>query len=267
MNVLLTGASGGIGKAVAEFLIVKGVNVYAIDLAEAKFNSESLKFFNADITNKDQLVQIFNELKADSVIFDAIVNVAGIFYIDSFTEIPFENLEKIFNVNLFGAININKIFYPILRKNGKVIITTSEVAPLDPLPFNGIYSTTKTALDCYSQALRQELNLLGQKVITVRPGAFNTSLSQGALIKTKELTDKTTIFKKQSVKFYGLVKMFMGTPSNPKKIAKLYYKAITSKGNKIIYKKHTNILLKLMNILPKRLQCFIVKRLLKTKSK
>ena len=164
-----------------------------------------------------------------------------------------------------GAVLVNKTFHPLLKKDGRIIITTSEVAPLDPLPFNGIYSVSKSALDAYAQALRQELNLLGQKVITVRPGAFNTSLAQGSLVKTKELTDKTVLYKKQSVKFYGLVKMFMGTPSNPDKIAKIYYKAITKKRPKIIYKKHINPLLKLMNILPKRMQCFIVKSLLKTK--
>ncbi len=264
MNVLITGALGGIGRAVTNYYISKGVNVYALDVLD-NCDVESVKYFKADITDKNSLNEIYDKISASGVILDAIVNVAGIFFIDSFIEIKEENLKKIFDINLMGAMLVNKTFYPLLGKTGKIIITTSEVAPLSPMPFNAIYNTTKTALESYAKGLRQELNLLGQKVITIRPGAFNTSLSQGALVKTKELQEKTTLYKKQSYKFYRLVKGFMGTPKNPVKIAKTYYVALTSKKNKIVYKKNTNKLLKLLSIFPDRLQCFIIKLVLKPK--
>lgn len=265
MKVLITGVCGGIGKAVAEYFLDKGAFVYAFDLGEKPIENKCFYYQKADVTDVNLLNDLKEKYLLDGVSFDAIINIAGIFIIDSFIEAPFEQLQKIFNVNLFGAINVNKVFYPLLNKKGKILITTSEVAKYAPMPFNGIYNTTKTALDSYAQSLRQELNLLGQKVVTIRPGAFNTSLSRGALEKTKELTDKTILYKKQSHKFYNLVKMFMGKPASPSKIAKTYYKAVVSKGNKTVYKKHTNFLLRLMSILPHRLQCFIVKLLLKTK--
>ena len=68
---------------------------------------------------------------------------------------------------------------------------TSEVASLDPMPFNGLYNVSKTALDSYSQALRQELNLLGQVVITIKPGSIETPLSEGSLVDTKNLAENT----------------------------------------------------------------------------
>ena len=71
-----------------------------------------------------------------------------------------KNLKKFmyncFSNNFSYIIKFNKL----LKENGRIIITTSEVAPLAPMPFNGIYNVTKTALDSYSQALRQELNLI-----------------------------------------------------------------------------------------------------------
>lgn len=264
MNVLITGALSGIGRAVTNYYTLKGVNVYAIDLLDT-CDIKCANYYKADITDTSALNKVYQDLVNKNIILDAIVNVAGIFFIDSFIEIDEGSLKKIFDVNLMGAILVNKTFYSLLNKKGKIIITTSEVAKLSPMPFNSIYNVTKTALDSYAQGLRQELNLLGQKVITIRPGAFNTSLSSGALTKTKELADKTILYKGQSYKFYHLVKTFMGNPKNPNKIAKIYYKALCSKGNKIVYKKNTNLLLKLLNIFPDRFQCFIIKLLLKRK--
>ncbi len=264
MNVLITGALGGIGRAVTNYYILKGVNVYALDVFDNS-DIQGVNYYKADITDKNSLSLIYNDLLNKNVVLDAIINIAGIFFINSFIEIDDTKLKKIFDINLMGAMLVNKTFYNLLSKKGKIILTTSEVAPLSPMPFNSIYNVTKTALDSYSQGLRQELNLLGQKVITIRPGAFNTSLSQGALVKTKELAENTTLYKEQSYKFYKLVKTFMGKPKTPDKIAKLYYKALVSKGNKIVYKKNINLLLKLLGILPDRLQCFIIKIMLKPK--
>lgn len=265
MNVLLTGATGGIGKAVAEHFSQNGHTVYALDVVQKPFNGANVRFFQADVTDELALQTIKNTLIAEGVALDAIVNVAGVFDIDSFLEIPTEKLKKLFDVNLFGAMYVNKVFHPLLKKNGRILVTTSEVAPLQPLPYNGIYGVSKTALDCYTQALRQEVNLLGQKVITIRPGAFRTPLAQGALEKTRELTEKTTLYKQQSSKFYGLVKTFMGNPKPPEQLAPVYQKALTAKRPKLVYTKHANPLLILMNICPKRLQCWLVKMLLKTK--
>ena len=263
MKVLITGGSNGIGFAVTEYLAKQGIEVFVCDLKEGEFTSENIKFFKMDVTNLDEIKAVCNTLKEQGEKLDAIVNVAGIFEIDSLIEIPDEKLRKLFEVNLMGAMFVNKTFHSLLKPNGRIILTTSEVACLQPLPFNGGYTITKSALDCYAQALRQELNVIGQKVVVIRPGAFNTNLSRGSLEKTKELTEKTVLYKNQSVKFYKLVKFFMGTPSSPEKIVKTYYKAITKKHPKLVYKKRANVLLKLMNILPQGLQCSLIKNILK----
>ena len=181
----------------------------------------------------------------------------------SLVEDDFANIKKVIDVNLLGTMLVNNVFHSLLKKEGRVIIVTSEVASLDPLPFNGLYSVSKTALDSYSQALRQELNLLNQKVITIRPGAIETPLSQNSLVDTESLAAKTVLYKKQAHKFLGITKKFMGTPLKPFKVAKLIYKATTKKRVKLAYNIHRNIGLVLLGILPKRLQCFIIKTILK----
>lgn len=262
-NVFITGATGGIGGAVVNYFSEKGFKVFACDVKEGKFDNPSVEFLKADVSDENGLQAIKKNLAERQIELDAIINVAGVFDIDSFIEADNEKLRKIFDVNFFGTVYVNKILHSLLKKNGRIVVTTSDVAPLDPMPFNGIYGVSKTALDAYSQSLRQELNLIGQKVITVRPGAFDTSLSRGSLVKTEELAENTVLYKEQSAKFYALVKKFMGKACKPEKIAKVYYKAVTAKRPKIIYKKHPNILLAMLNVLPKSWQCAIVKRLLK----
>ena len=265
MNVLVTGGANGIGLAVVNYLSERGVTVYAVDKTEKTFDNPLIKFFCVDVADQNSVEQLYETLSAQNAQLDAIVNVAGVFLINSFTEVTEEQLKRIFEVNFFGTLRINRVLYPLLKSSGRIVVTTSEVACLDQMPFNGIYGVSKAALDSYSQALRQELNVLNQKVITVRPGALNTALSNGALVKTKELSENTRLYKGQSARFYGLVKMFMGTPKPPEKIAKCYYKAVTKKRPKLIYKKNANPLLALMNLLPKRLQCAIVKAMLNRK--
>ena len=267
MKVLVTGGANGIGFAVINYLAERGITVYACDIKEKIFDSPLIKFFNVDVSDENSVQSLYQKLKEQGVLFDAIINVAGVFLINSFTEVSEQQLNRLFEVNFFGTLRVNRILYPLLKKNGRIVITTSEVACLDQMPFNGIYGVSKAALDSYSQALRQELNVLGQKVITVRPGAFNTGLSNGALVKTKELSENTQLYKGQSARFYGLVKTFMGNPKPPEKIAKCYYKAVSKKIPRLIYTKHKNLLLVLMNLLPKRLQCAIVKLMLNKKSK
>ncbi len=264
LTILITGVSSGIGKAVANYFIKQGHTIYGIDLNS---DTDISNFFKADISNEMQLLEIKKQLKEKEITFDAILNFAGIHMMGSFIETDFNKIQKLINVNLLGTILVNKTFYSLLAPKGKILVTSSEVASHDPMPFNGIYHVSKTAIDCYSQSLRQELNLKGNKVITLRPGAIKTALCDESLIATQKLCDSTILYKNESNNFLYLVKNFMGKPLNSEKIAKLVYKIITKKHNKLIYKIHYNIGLSLLGILPKRMQCFIIKKLLNKKAK
>ena len=262
MNLLITGVASGIGQAVVRQFIRCGHTVYGIDLMKTD-NHGDYYGFTADITDETSLQNVRQYLLERNIVLDAVLNVAGIHIMASLVESDYAQMKKVVDVNLSGTMLVNRVFYDCLSKRGRIVIVTSEVASFDPMPFNGLYNVTKTALDTYAQALRQELNLLNYKVITIRPGAFNTNLSRSSLVQTRELMDKTKLYSKQSHKFYNLVKKFMGKPSDPKKICNIYYKALTKKRPKLVYKKHINKLLVLLSVLPKRMQLFIIKRLLK----
>ena len=260
MNVLITGAASGIGAAVKDYFLAKGHNVYAIDINKIE-EEANLKSYISDITNEESLEKIKEEM--NDIKLDIILNIAGIHMMASLVESDYRKMKKVIDINLCGTMLVNNIFHSLLKERGRIVIITSEVASFDPMPFNGLYNVSKTALDSYAQALRQEINLLGQKVITVRPGAIETPLSGGSLVGTEKLANETILYKKQASKFLGIVKKFMGKPIKTAKLAKFIYKLSLKKHPKLIYTKHRNIGLVLLSVLPKRLQCWIIKTILK----
>lgn len=261
MTLLITGAASGIGQAAADIFIEHGHIVYGIDVAKAS-EKENFHGFAADITDEASLRGIKEYLIENKIKLDAILNIAGVHMMASLVESDYAKMKKVVDINLSGTMLVNRVLHECLTQQGRIIIVTSEVASFDPMPFNGLYNMTKTALDSYAQALRQELNLIGQKVITIRPGAVETSLSSESVKATQYLADTTVLYKKQAKNFAGLAAKFMGTPIKPEVLAALIYKAVTVKNPKLIYKKHRNIGLVLLNFLPKRMQCAIIKLLL-----
>ena len=259
--VLITGASSGIGKSLKDIFLQNNYHVIALDIKEID-PQDNLDSFICDITNKESLQNVKNTLDKQNIKLDYIINVAGIHMMASLVESPLEQMQRLININLNGTMSVNRIFHSLLKEKGRIIIITSEVASFDPMPFNGLYNVSKTALDTYAQALRQELNLINQKVITFRPGAVKTPLCDSSLTGTQNLVDSTILYKKQAGKFLKLVTMFMGKPLPPTKMAKFIYKKSIKKHPKLIYKKHQNIGLVLLSILPKRWQCAIIKGIL-----
>lgn len=264
MNVLISGAASGIGRAAAEHFLLKGHTVFALDKCEAEY-PEGIVPMVADITEKESLEGYRRRLEVNGIKLDVIICVAGVHAMASLVEGDFSEIKRLMDINLLGTMLTCRTFHPLLCEKGRIVILTSEVATLEPMPFNGLYNISKTALECYAQALRQELNLLGQSVVTVRPGAVATPLAKGSKDSTAALAEKTELYKKQAKHFSSIVEKFTGTPMPPERLAKTIYKASTARHPRYSYSKHRNPGLVLLGILPKRAQCFVIKLLLNRK--
>ena len=264
MNILITGAASGIGNAAAVHFAKMGHKVYAWDRQDFS-STDEIEVYQADITNEDSLITVKDSLASKGVTFDVIICVAGIHTMAALVESDFSKMRKVIDVNLIGTMLTCRVFHSLLSNTGRVIIVTSEVATYSPMPFNGLYNVSKTALDSYADALRQELNLLGQRVITIRPGAIETPLANASLTATEALAESTVLYKSQAKHFVSLVSKFTGTPMKPEVIAKLIYKASVKKKTKFAYSKNRNPGLVMLSLLPKRVQCFVIKLLLKRK--
>ncbi len=259
---LVTGAYGGMGKFVCEQLSLLGYTVFALDKFITNQNNSVIPI-QADVTNEDSLLNAFKLVSEKTTQLDGVLHFAGFYNLDSLVEISEEDFVKIFNVNLFGVYRINKIFMPLLKKNSKILITTSELAPLDPLPFTGIYAITKSALDKYAYSLRMEVQLLGVKVVVLRPGAVDTGMINASLNRLDAFCDKTSLYNCNAKRFKKIVNKVEARKISPLKIAKKTVKIINKKNPKFIYKINRNPLLLLLNVLPQRLQTFIIRKILK----
>ena len=264
LNVLITGAASGIGRAAAELFVSRGDHVIAIDKSDIG-ERENLVGFAADITDEASLNRVRRYLSENKIELDAILCIAGIHQMASFVEDDYEKMKRLIDVNLSGTVLTNRVFHSSLKKSGRIVILTSEVATYSPMPFNGLYNVSKTALECYAKALRQELNLIGQRVVTVRPGAIETPLERDSLSATEALAERTVLYKKQSRHFANIVRKFSGKPMKPEKLAQTIYKAATVKRPRLSYCKHRSPGLVLLSLLPDRAQCAIIKKLLSRK--
>lgn len=261
MNILITGAASGIGNALTQKMLSMGHTVWALDIIGIA-PEERLVPLCADITREEDLQRISEKLRTDAVTLDSLICVAGIHRMASLVESETDTLSRVIDVNLIGTMLTCRILHSLLAPKGRVFIVTSEVASFDPLPFNGLYNVSKTALDAYAQALRQELGLIGQKVITIRPGAVETPLQNSSLSATEQLAATTKLYQKQSKHFLFFVKHFMGKPMKAEKMAEKIARIHRKRHPKLIYKIHQNAGLVLLSLLPKRLQCAVIRALL-----
>lgn len=263
-NILITGGASGLGFATAKYFADKDYFVWVCDIKTGE-SYKNINYIKTDLTKSEDVKQAFDVVSKSTKSLDAIIHFAGIYVMSALTEIEEAVLKKMLDVNLLGCYRVNKQFLPLVQ-SGKIIIITSEVAPLKPIPFNSIYSLTKTALDCYAHALRMELSLLNIPVITVRPGAFSTQLLGASINSMEDFCKNTKLYKHNAQKFRKIMSSNM--KSKPaEKLAKLIFKINKKKSPKSIYKINNNISLKLLNLLPSKCQSFVYKKLLKENKK
>lgn len=264
LTVLITGAASGIGRAAADCFATAGHTVYALDRQRIK-PAPRIHPLTADVTSEEELLAVADALRIDGVTLDAILTVAGIHTMASLVESEPQDILGLLEVNLLGTMLTCRLFHPLLKRDGRIVLLTSEVGTYDPLPFNGLYTVSKNALESYAQALRQELNLLGQRVITVRPGAVSTPLALGTPGGARVLAENTRLFKREAPSFARLTERFMGVPVEPAVIGRLLLRVTEKKHPRLSYAKHRHTGLVLLSALPKRVQCAVVKWLVTRK--
>ena len=260
--IIVTGAYGGMGRKTVDILKKQGFCVIAIDktIGAAEENVIPLQ---VDITDAESVQCAFQKVKEVTDELYAIIHFAGIYMLDSLAEIESIRFEQAFKVNLFGTFLVNKTFLPLLKRGSRIIIMTSELAVLDPLPFTGIYAVTKGALDKYAYSLRMELQLLGIYVSVIRAGAVDTGMLSVSTDSLDRFCANTKLYSCNAERFKNIVESVEAKRIPPEKIAQKTQKILKEKNPKFAYSINRNPLLLLLNALPKRLQFLIIKKVLK----
>ena len=259
--ILITGANGGMGKATVDLFVKNGYRVFALDrdACEPRENVIPLK---ADVTEEASVTAALEAVSAQTRELCGIIHLAGIYLLDSLVEMPPASFERIFRVNLGGAFLINRTFLPLLKNGAKIILLTSELAVRDPLPFTGLYGITKTALDKYAYSLRMELQLMGISVSVLRAGAVDTGMISASTKALDTFCRNTKLYAVNARRFKQIVDSVEARKIPPAKIARKLYRIFTRKKPKFGYAINRNILLILLDRLPKRVRFWIIKKIL-----
>ncbi|WP_078379210.1 SDR family oxidoreductase [Sutcliffiella halmapala] len=195
-TVLITGASGGFGKAFTKRFLQEGYQVIATVRNEDKksivldgLSEEQLKrlsFVLLDVTDEQSIVQFQVFLRKINRI-DILINNAG-FAVAGFTEeLTISEYKMQFDTNFFGVIRVTNAVLPLMRSQGfGRIINISSISGLIGFPALSPYASSKHALEGYSESLRLEVKSFGIDVILIEPGSFQTNIwSSGTYLSKK----------------------------------------------------------------------------------
>ena len=261
-DVVITGAYGGMGRALTLLLKEKGYRVFALDknIGEAE---DGIVPIVTDVTDPTSVENAFSVIKGYTDSIFAVIHFAGIYMLNSLVEMSDGDFDRIFEVNVRGAFLVNKSAMPYLKSGSRIIITTSELAPLDPLPFTGIYAVTKAALEKYAYSLCMELQLLGISVSVIRAGAVSTGMLGVSVDALDKFIERTKLYSCNAERFKKIVDSVEARQIPPEKLAKKVTRVLGKKKPSFAYAINRNPLLLLLNLLPKRLQLGIIRFVLK----
>lgn len=176
--ILVTGASSGLGQATAKALAAQGHTVYGTSRDVKRITGVNFTPLQMDVTDDASVKAAVDKIiKAEGHI-DVLVNNAGNGITGPLYAMPVDAAKKQFEVNFFGVVRVCSTVLPgmIERKQG-LVINIGSLAGLFGLPYQGLYSASKFAIEGYSQSLRMELQNTGVKVTVLNPGDFKTDFT------------------------------------------------------------------------------------------
>ena len=174
--VLITGGTSGIGRQTALALIEKGCTVY--ELSRREKGVEGMHHISADVTDEEAVKNAVDFIVEKEGRIDIAISNAGFGISGAIEFTSTEDAKRLFDVNFFGMVNVNRFVLPVMRKQGggRIVNLSSVGAPV-ALPFQAYYSATKSAVNSYTLALANEVRPFNITVCAVQPGDISTGFT------------------------------------------------------------------------------------------
>ena len=232
--ILITGASSGIGKVIGEFLFHKGFTVYGTSRNPEKITNSVFPLITLDVRSKESIQNAVQIIISISKRIDIVINNAGVGITGPIEETPTDEMRNNFETNFFGPIEVIKAVLPQMReqKSGLIINVTS-IAGYIGLPYRGIYSASKGALQLVSEAISIEVKPFGINIVNIAPGEFATEIASH---RYHAPIIEGSVYKMPYENTLNMMNSHMHSGDNPDDLAAVVYQIINNKSPKLHYK-------------------------------
>lgn len=228
---LVTGASSGIGLATAQALATAGYQVYGTS-RKPMANPAGVTMLMCDVTSDASVQALIDQIMQQTGRIDLVVNNAGIGLLGGAEESSIAQVQRLFDVNVFGVARVVNAVLPILRaqKAGR-IVNMSSILGLIPSPFNAFYAATKHAIEGYSESLDHEVRAFGIRVVLVEPGVTRTAFEEN-LTRADQPLPVYTVARQRSE---NLMRGWVNAGDDPQVVADMVVNAATAKAPRLRY--------------------------------
>lgn len=200
--IIITGASSGFGKAIAERLSEHGHTVYGI--CRREMQHDRIHYRQGDIRDTERIELLAKEIYEKEGRIDVLINNAGMGLGGALELTSWEEIRLQMETNFYGCVNVCQKVLPYMRRQrqGK-IINFSSIAGIEGIPYQGFYSCSKFAIEGFSEALSAEVRRFGISVSLVEPGDFATGFTAVRVNSEATLKDPDygPVFAKVRVRF------------------------------------------------------------------
>ena len=180
--VLVTGASTGIGRKITELLASKGVFVYAGARKDSDIKElnaiDNVMAIRLDVTIQDEIDAAVATITEEGRGLYGLVNNAGVAILAPLIEVEEDELDFIFDVNIYGPYRITKAFSPLIIASKGRVTTISSISGILSGTLFGPYSMSKHAMEAYSDSLAREMERFDVKVSVVEPGNYESEIGK-----------------------------------------------------------------------------------------
>jgi short-subunit dehydrogenase len=232
--VLITGASSGLGKSMAEYLSDKGYSIYGTSRFPNKYKSpKKYTLLPLNINNELSIINVVKQIFTKEKKIDILINNAGLGITGPAEETDIKKMQDNFNTNFFGPIKLMQEVIPHMRINqGGVIINITSVAGYMGLPFRGSYSASKAAMEIFTESIRMEVKKFGIIISTLAPGEYATNIASRRYHSPINKGPYEKVYKESLRKMNDDV----NSGNDPNEVAKAIFKIINTKSPKVHYK-------------------------------
>src|SRR5205085_5055803 len=194
-KVFLTGASSGIGLAIAQSLITRGDEVWGTSRNLIRLESlPGIQPVRLDLNDAPSIDDAFKCALAEAGYFDVVINNAGGGHFGPAEHLPVEEIEKQFQILLFGHLQLMRLALAAMRSRGNgLIINVTSLASRLPVPFMAAYNAAKAAMASFTMSIQLELGNSRVRIVDLQPGDIRTEFNQSIIVSDNVDRDEAKI--------------------------------------------------------------------------